>query len=185
PPGLGRRRNRLGDLLGPHPVGLVDHYQAWRRPWPQHRAGDVAIPRADALGPVQRQHDGVGVGERLLHRPLHPLRQPVEGLLHAREVDQHHLPARAAHCAECASPPRLQITRSSGANSVNTWRQAPHGGAEAASAWTAIASNSACPAPTAANTAFRSAQLVRPYEAFSTLTPVTTSPLESRRAAPT
>jgi len=50
---------------------------------------------------------------------------------------------------------------------------------------TAIAANERSPAETAENTAVRSAQVVRPYEAFSTLQPWNTLPLLLSNAAPT
>jgi len=41
------------------------------------------------------------------------------------------------------------------------------------------------PAPIAATTALRSAQIVRPNDLFSTFVPVTTEPSSQRMAAPT
>ena len=63
------------------------------------------------------------------------------------------------------------ITISSfGANSARTWRQAPQG-VTPVRLTTAMAVNSFSPAATAAPTATRSAQFVRPNDAFSTFTP--------------
>src|SRR5689334_21026689 len=59
-----------------------------------------------------------------------------------------------------------------GANSASAWRQAPQGGHDLASACTATASNRRMPSATAAKRAPRSAHIVTPYEAFSTLTPM-------------
>src|SRR4029079_3250587 len=69
-------------------------------------------------------------------------------------------------------------------SSVNTWRQAPQGVATG-SATTATARIRFAPAATAAATALRSAQTVRPYDAFSTLQPACTRPRSSSTAAPT
>ena len=70
-----------------------------------------------------------------------------------------------------------------------TWRHAPHGEqATPRSFTTATARIRTCLPPRAATAekiAVRSAQLVSPYEAFSTLHPVNTSPVSSRTAAPT
>jgi hypothetical protein len=55
----------------------------------------------------------------------------------------------------------------------------------APSATIAIAANFFSPAAMAEKTAVRSAQLVRPYDAFSTLHPLKILPDEHRRAAPT
>src|SRR5262245_54261150 len=71
-----------------------------------------------------------------------------------------------------------------GANSARNWRQAPQGVTPPRLA-TAIATNSFSPAATAAPAATRSAQFVRPKEAFSTLTPTKILPLAVRSAAPT
>src|SRR6185295_17842110 len=68
------------------------------------------------------------------------------------------------------SPPGLiAVTTTapgSGANSSRTWRHAPHGddGGDA-SLHTATAWSRCAPASTAANTAVRSAQIARPYDA--------------------
>jgi hypothetical protein len=76
---------------------------------------------------------------------------------------------------------RLQLKRASepterpssdGANSASTWRQAPHGVTGAPSTATTMRRKRRTPALTAAPTATRSAQTVRPYDAFSTLQPV-------------
>src|ERR1700722_16066375 len=69
-----------------------------------------------------------------------------------------------------------------------TCRQAPHG--EQGTPWplttaTARISSSGPSAATAENIAVRSAQLVIPYEEFSTLHPTKTLPFEVRIAAPT
>jgi hypothetical protein len=75
---------------------------------------------------------------------------------------------------------------SSQANSASTCRQAPQGNAGVLpSATTAIAARRLAPAAMAADTALRSAQMVRPYEAFSTLHPVKTLPSSEATAAPT
>ena len=71
-----------------------------------------------------------------------------------------------------------------GLNSARTWRQAPHGETPLRLT-TAIAVNSRSPAATAAPTATRSAQIVRPNETFSTFTPWKIRPLAVRSAAPT
>src|SRR5262245_60710959 len=73
----------------------------------------------------------------------------------------------------------------SGANSTSTCRQAPHGEWPPGVA-TAIATQFFdSPAATALTTADRSAQIVRPYEAFSTLQPVKILPEAVNSAAPT
>lgn len=69
-------------------------------------------------------------------------------------------------------------------NSASTCRQAPQGAWPPAVAM-AIARNFRCPAVTAENTADRSAQMVMPYDAFSTFTPRKISPSSAIRAAPT
>ena len=63
------------------------------------------------------------------------------------------------------------ITVISGPNSASTWRHAPHG-VTPFSVTTATASNRRAPSATAWATALRSAQIVSPYDAFSTLQPV-------------
>ena len=57
-----------------------------------------------------------------------------------------------------------------GLNSARNWRQAPHGETPPRLT-TAMAVNSRSPAATAVPAATRSAQFVRPNEAFSTLQP--------------
>lgn len=69
-------------------------------------------------------------------------------------------------------------------NSANTCRQAPQGAWPPAVA-IATARNVVCPAATAEPIATRSAQIVMPYDAFSTLQPTNTSPSSAIRAAPT
>src|SRR5215217_319532 len=70
-------------------------------------------------------------------------------------------------------------------NSHRTWRHAPHGGVgRSSSVTTARQSIRRSPAVTAANAAFRSAHIVMPYEAFSTLTPAKIRP-PANAAAPT
>jgi len=73
---------------------------------------------------------------------------------------------------------------SSSANSARTCRQAPHGGTPPCEA-TASARNWVAPAAIAAQIAARSAQTVRPYDAFSTLQPTWIRPVSSSSAAPT
>ena len=71
-------------------------------------------------------------------------------------------------------------------NSHRIWRQAPQGGVSVSvSATTATRRNWRAPSETALKTATRSAQSVRPYEAFSTLQPVWMRLAESSSAAPT
>jgi len=73
-----------------------------------------------------------------------------------------------------------------GSNSASTWRQAPHGDAgSCVSAAMTILVNSRQPAATAAKTALRSAQMVRPKLMFSTLQPSKTRPSLPTSAAPT
>ena len=78
---------------------------------------------------------------------------------------------RSASDDTTGAPSRRQITRSSGANSASTWRHEPQGGTDEASPCTAIASKPRAPDVTADTAALRSAQMVRPKLAFSTLTP--------------
>src|SRR5207247_6107435 len=85
-------------------------------------------------------------------------------------------------------PPRIvALTRiSSGANSARNCRQAPQGTiGSLVSATTAIATNSRSPAATALAIAIRSAQIVRPYEIFSTLLQTKTAPDLHLTVAPT
>src|SRR6266545_7673989 len=74
----------------------------------------------------------------------------------------------------------------SGANSLIVCLQDPQGGdGSSDSLAIAISSNDVSPCATAAATATRSAHSASPYAAFSTLQPVTISPLEASTAAPT
>jgi hypothetical protein len=70
---------------------------------------------------------------------------------------------------------------------VSTCRHAPQGGTASSTAAqnTATARMSRTPRPTAVHTAERSAQIVSPYERFSTFVPVTTVPSAHASAAPT
>ncbi len=80
------------------------------------------------------------------------------------------------------------MTRSEGENSAITWRHAPHGRTRlpfGPSATTAMEANCRIPWATALAMAARSAQIVRPKDAFSTLQPVTMEPFLPSRAAPT
>src|ERR1043165_7757490 len=71
-------------------------------------------------------------------------------------------------------------------NSHRICRQAPHGGVGAfVSATTAMRENRRSPSEIALTMATRSAQIVRPYVAFSTLQPVMIRPSGVWRAAPT
>jgi hypothetical protein len=78
-------------------------------------------------------------------------------------------------------------TDMSGLNSAKTWRHAPHGGHGAADMppATAMATGSKWPMETMPATALLSAQIVMPYEEFSTLQPKTTLPSDIKSAAPT
>src|SRR5437899_205289 len=70
--------------------------------------------------------------------------------------------------------------------SQSNWRHGPQGGVGAAvSAATAIIVNSRSPSERALSSATRSAQTVRPYDAFSTLQPEKIVPVRERSAAPT
>src|SRR3954469_22984585 len=77
-------------------------------------------------------------------------------------------------------------TSRSPANSQRIWRQAPHGGVgSSVSATTETRRNFVCPSESALNIATRSAQMVRPYVAFSMLQPVMIIPSAVSSAAPT
>lgn len=65
----------------------------------------------------------------------------------------------------------LRMISISGENSESTWRHAPHGGRKLSFETMAMALNFRWPAHTALKIAFRSAQIVSPYELFSTLQP--------------
>src|SRR6266487_153884 len=83
-----------------------------------------------------------------------------------------------------------EITSRSSPNSASSWRQAPQGEAGGStSVATTMRRNARAPAPppsaTAAPIAMRSAQIVSPYEALSTLVPTYTPPSAASRAAPT
>src|SRR5690606_19721934 len=101
----------------------------------------------------------------------------------------------AAPNASGSSSSRLHILRSFpaaertvawGASSARTWRHAPQGATGSGpSVTSASATRPRIPRATAENTATRSAQTVRPYEAFSTLHPVATAPSTESTAAPT
>jgi hypothetical protein len=66
------------------------------------------------------------------------------------------------------------------------WRQMPHGAAGSGPRVTiTAATNERRPLATAWQIAFRSAQIVPPKLAFSTLQPATTAPSEHANAAPT
>ncbi len=84
-------------------------------------------------------------------------------------------------------PPIVDATTSSsGLNSASTCRHAPHGKTGSGKSVTiAIAASSLSPPATAAATALRSAQIVRPSETFSTLQPVKIVPDFVSNAAPT
>ena len=74
----------------------------------------------------------------------------------------------------------------SSANSDNTWRHIPHGDPGSGPAVTTThKTGSRSSAAIIFTTAKRSAQIVAPYEAFSTLHPVNTLPVRVRMAAPT
>jgi len=85
------------------------------------------------------------------------------------------------------SVPRLQlIMKHRGPNSFKTCRHAPHGGVrEVVGVYTTTAVILDSPSDTALKTAVRSAQLVRPYEEFSTLHPEKILPELVHTAAPT
>src|SRR5215211_2737649 len=73
-------------------------------------------------------------------------------------------------------------------NSRSTCRQAPqgrHGAAFGLKTATVLTVRSAAEAATMPAMAFRSAQMAKPYDAFSTLHPVNTMPAPVRTAAPT
>src|SRR5688572_10043558 len=93
----------------------------------------------------------------------------------------------ASSVQRASSPPAVTLTTSmAGANSTSTCRQIPQGGVgSVASVATTIRLNDRTPAATAAAIAPRSAQMVPPYDAFSTLHPTCTCPSESSSAAPT
>src|SRR5665811_201394 len=77
-------------------------------------------------------------------------------------------------------------TRTSGPNSARSWRQIPHGlDGSRVGVTTTQARIAVSPAATAPTTALRSAQIVAPYEADSTLHPGNDAPLPLRTAAPT
>src|SRR5437762_1942070 len=82
------------------------------------------------------------------------------------------------------------ITSRSSPNSASSWRQAPHGDAGGStSVATTMRRNARIPVPpplaTAAPIAMRSAQIVSPYDALSTLVPTYTPPSPVSSAAPT
>src|SRR6187399_1350956 len=78
------------------------------------------------------------------------------------------------------------ITSRSPPNSQRICRHAPHGGVGAAvSATTTTRRKRRCPSEIALNMATRSAQIVSPYVAFSTLQPVMIVPSDVSSAAPT
>jgi hypothetical protein len=67
----------------------------------------------------------------------------------------------------------MPITIALGPNSLMTWRQAPHGAVgTCVGVYTTTARMARSPAEAAVKMAVRSAQLLKPYEAFSTLQPV-------------
>lgn len=70
-------------------------------------------------------------------------------------------------------------------NSPSTCRHAPHGTELPRRLVVAHAPRRRSPAATAATTALRSAQIVSPYDAFSTFTPVNTRPDAPSTAAAT
>src|SRR6266481_563693 len=79
-----------------------------------------------------------------------------------------------------------RITGTSPQNSQINWRQAPHGGVRTSvSVTTEMASKPRSPSLMALKMAMRSAQMVRPYVAFSTLQPPKILPEVARSAAPT
>src|ERR1039457_281894 len=84
-------------------------------------------------------------------------------------------------------PCRLtRITSMSPQNSQRIWRHAPQGGVRTSvSAATATRRHLRAPSEIALKTATRSAHIVRPYVAFSTLQPVKIRPDSSSIAAPT
>ena len=87
--------------------------------------------------------------------------------------------------APAAVGPRVRQRHVGAPNSASTWRHAPHGGVVTPSGpLTATAAMRRAPASTAANTAVRSAQIVSPYDAFSTFAPVKRRPsaVSHRRA---
>src|SRR5574338_898781 len=94
-----------------------------------------------------------------------------------------------------SSSPMVQLARvlrpipstgRSAPNSDRTWRQAPHGAAGGSMSLTiTIRRKRLLPCVTAVATAARSAQMVSPYDAFSTLQPANTRPSSPSRAAPT
>ena len=108
-----RRRRRCGALIGCTACGLAERGRLGQRrhdlrsaprpsilltamthggaPGREHARGDVAVAGPDRRARVEHEQRGVGVGQRLVHRALHALGQPVEGLLEPGQVDHDEL----------------------------------------------------------------------------------------------
>jgi hypothetical protein len=92
---LGCPRERLHGRPSTDPIELVDRAEdRYLRPGGDQRAGDEAVPGADALLPVDDEQHHVGIGQLALDSPLHALGQRVAGTLHARQIDEDQLPFR-------------------------------------------------------------------------------------------
>src|SRR5690242_6925317 len=149
----------------------------------QHRVHDLDLAR----GTERRAMPGSG---DLLYAGRHEQDSAQEG----GPASAHHWSAAFANASGSKSRSTQRrsafgptaITSRSSPNSASSWRHAPHGDAGgSASVATTMRRNPRAPAATPAPMAMRSAQMVRPYEALSTLVPTYTVPSAPSSAAPT
>ena len=100
-----RRAARLRPV---HEVDLVERHE--RR---QVGAGDgahhVAVAGPEGLVGVEEHERRVHLGQGVVHGRLHAARERVEGLLEARQVEQHDLAALQVHDAGDAAARRLRV----------------------------------------------------------------------------
>src|SRR5207249_260682 len=182
------RVRRAGKLRREHDGGLVGEHVAAVRRVPvdagrEQRVDDGDLARGTVVRAMARRRE-----------PLHACRDEQDGA-DEREPAPRHLVSVAFANASGRRSRNTQrrsvfgptaITWRSSPNSASSWRHAPHGDAGGStSVATTMRLNPRAPSAIAAPIAIRSAQMVSPYEALSTLAPTNTPPSAASSAAPT